>query len=67
MNTTIPAFATSPALVVNTGSDVGVRYFQSDAVFQKTAAGWQIDDIIGFTKNFNVPNGTDPYKMYHWT
>ena len=32
-----------------------------------TPSGWQIDGVVGFTKNSNAPNGTDPYTMYHWT
>jgi hypothetical protein len=45
---------------------MGAKNFQSDSVLAKNAAGFQIDDVIGYTKSSLSGNGTDPYNWYHW-
>jgi len=66
-NTTTPvALAVAPVPQTVLSTDLGTKNFQSDAVLAKNAAGFQIDDVIGYTKSSVSGNGTDPYNWYHW-
>lgn len=63
-NTTTLAVAPIAQNVLS--SDLGTKNFNSNAVLARNAAGFQIDDVIGFTKSSVSGNGTDPYTWYHW-
>ncbi len=47
--------------------DTGKQTFTSNRPLALTNSGWQIDELIGFTKANSAVNGTSPYNLYHWT
>jgi hypothetical protein len=66
-NTTVAVTYPTIQQTLWSGDSNTIKVFQSDNVLAKNALGFQIDDVIGYTKNSMALNGTDPYTWYHWT
>jgi hypothetical protein len=48
-------------------TDTGKQTFTANTPLALTSSGWQIDELIGFTKADTAANGTSPYTFYHWS